>query len=459
MGSTQRQERDSKVAFETWTWALAMTALDRAFIKAYTRTRRGVPAKPTESAAPRAGINFELRTSLNRIDLTAPAPVQVPEAVEPAASFHVASSPFAAALPSVEELDSHAAGISAVVDFAPVEPAVLPFAPVTVPVPASLPAPAIAPEPPIADIAMAELSTGLDAPATISLDREFEAAIEEHSATELDEIAVPALTISSLEEARSHVPAGPTRPLSAFAPPPEIEDRVRALLQVDRFVWPSDCESLCAGSHVALDGFVSRLLSGAAEGQRRVALVGFQSSAGRTTVAMCLARRAAAQDANWVLVDADLEQPEVARRLGIAVEAGWAGVLSGDQQLGDILIESIEDRFVIAPLETALLETGDLRPSQLATNFRAAVLFDMLANAYDLMLVDAGTPGRQGIDNLSAIGQAARLDAAYVVYDGRVTDATELAQYIERLCEAGVPVMGAIANFDPPPQNVEQQFS
>ena len=55
----------------------------------------------------------------------------------------------------------------------------------------------------------------------------------------------------------------------------------------------------------------------------------------------------------------------------------------------------------------------------------------------------AGQPMRR----LTALVRAARLDAAYLVYDERSTTPDELASCASRLQAAGVCVVGAIANF------------
>jgi Mrp family chromosome partitioning ATPase len=234
------------------------------------------------------------------------------------------------------------------------------------------------------------------------------------------------------------------RPLSAFAPAAPVAEPVRPLLEVDRFEWSSQCHALCASAPVALDQFVSRLLSGSAEGPHRVALIGLGTAAGRTTVAMCLARRAAAQGKNWVLVDADFEKPELASRLGIATQVGWSRVVAGEQELGEVMIASVEDRFAIVPLEA-----GTAVAERLRGNARAAQLFDMLADAYDLVLFDAGSRGPGGVERLASLSRTAHWSAAYLVYDARATAAGEVAAYARQLTAAGLHVAGAIENFAP----------
>ncbi len=374
-----------------------MTALDRAFIKAYGRPRRGPATVPAARPPASSGVAFERGPSLHRID----QPQGVSESnrplpTEPAADGANVS---AAALPSVEQLQQHAAEIADAVDLAP-------SAAASAAVKESVAATA-------ADLREAW-------PARFSTD-------------------APAL----LDEPPAAAAESTARPLSAFAPIVPAAEPVSPQLEVDRFEWSAECQALSAASPAALDQFVSRLLSGAAEGSQRVALVGLAAAVGRTTVATCLTRRAAAQGANWVLVDADFEKPELAARLGIFGQAGWPRVLAGEQELGELMIASVEDRFAIVPCEASPAEAEPWASS------RAAEVFDMLAESYELVLIDAGTPGPGGFERLAALGRSAHLDAAYLVYDARSAGASDVAACARQLTAAGLRVAGAIENFAP----------
>ena len=186
-------------------------------------------------------------------------------------------------------------------------------------------------------------------------------------------------------------------------------------------------------------------MDGARRGQRRIALVGAAPAAGTTTVGLCLARLARAKGTNWGLLDANFDRAALASRLGIAQAAGWQAVLSGRERLADVSIASIEDHLVLVPLSTDGVEPGEL-----SANFRAPVLFSMLADVVDLVLVDAGTADEQQISRLVALVRSARLDTVFLVYDERSTTPAELAACAGRLQAAGVSVAGAIANFVAP---------
>ena len=143
--------------------------------------------------------------------------------------------------------------------------------------------------------------------------------------------------------------------------------------------------------------------------------------------------------ASCALVDADFIDPKLVSRLSVANLAGWESVLTGEHQLPEVLIDSIEDRFSLVPLSAATDEH-----IMLASNTHAPIMFDKLAESFELVLLDIGAA--EGMD-AAAIAQAAALDAAYLVYDARSTSIEIATAHGERLQALGINVAGAIANF------------
>jgi Mrp family chromosome partitioning ATPase len=254
-------------------------------------------------------------------------------------------------------------------------------------------------------------------------------------------------------------------PLSSFTVTPRIEDRLQPALEVDQFLWPTEIEKLNEAAAVALEAFATRLVEGARRGHRRIGLVGASVAAGTTTVGLCLARLARVKEASWGLLDANFDQPVLAARLGVVQGTGWQAVLSGRERLADVAIASLDDHLVLVPLSA-----DEVKLDELAANFRAPVLFSMLADSVDLLLVDAGTVAAGTVaagtvaagtvaagtadgdrtSRLLALVRSARLDAVYLVYDERSTTPSELAACAGRLAAAGVSLAGAIANFAAP---------
>lgn len=75
---------------------------------------------------------------------------------------------------------------------------------------------------------------------------------------------------------------------------------------------------------------------------RRLASVVIASAGqedGKTTVAIRLAYALARSGSRVILVDADLRQPRIAGRLGLSVAPGLGSVLSGTQQVSDVLVD------------------------------------------------------------------------------------------------------------------------
>ncbi|HTU26140.1 MAG TPA: hypothetical protein VMF30_12115 [Pirellulales bacterium] len=237
---------------------------------------------------------------------------------------------------------------------------------------------------------------------------------------------------------------GTAGPLSLFTPP-RVEEPLQPALEVDQFLWPAEIDQLCDRAATGLNAFASKLMDAARRGRRRVALVGATQGAGTTTVVLCLARLAKAKQATWGLLDAAIGSPALAPRLGIAQATGWQAVLAGRERLADVSIASLDDRLILVPLSNESLD-----PRGLQANLAAATIFSTLAEAVDLMLVDAGAVNGHHPGALAALVRAARLDAIYLVYDERATTGDELATLTGRLQAAGVTVAGTIASFEQP---------
>ena len=180
-------------------------------------------------------------------------------------------------------------------------------------------------------------------------------------------------------------PSSASSPLSSFTLAPRVEDRLQPALEVDHFLWPAECTRLLESASAAIEQFATRLIDAARCGQRRVALIGATPGAGTTTTALCLARMAQKKGAWWGLVDGDFAHARLARQLGIADAGGWQAVVAGRERLADISIASLDDRLVLVPLSPEKIDHREL-----AANFRLPVMFSMLAESVDLVLIDAG---------------------------------------------------------------------
>ena len=169
-------------------------------------------------------------------------------------------------------------------------------------------------------------------------------------------------------------------------------------------------------------------------------LSGCRRGQGCTTLLLIAAKRLAARGLKVVMVDANFENPMLARRLGLLPEAGWEKVLTGDLSLAEVLIESIEDRLAILPLQTpasSLQEGPDLAGN-----------LDPLRQHFDVVLVDLGRCSTKANAAGGPLTAGRRwLDAVVLVNDVRCTPRAELIQAAARLRATGLVELGVAENY------------
>lgn len=217
----------------------------------------------------------------------------------------------------------------------------------------------------------------------------------------------------------------------------------RPSLEVDHFIWPSACKELSETARDQVERLASAVAAGLSQGTKVVAFCGCRQGDGCTTVLLSVARRLAAAGVRTLLVDADFEQPMLARRLGLLPEAGWEDALFGRLPVEEAVIESVEDRLCLLPL----------RKSQPHADPRGSLERDpaadiaVLREHYDLVLIDLGrfTPATESADR--ALRSARRwIDAAVVVNDARNAP-SESNPLCQRLRDAGIAEAGVVENF------------
>src|ERR1700761_284349 len=127
----------------------------------------------------------------------------------------------------------------------------------------------------------------------------------------------------------------------AFSPTP-------ALLESNRIIDPSGGTSAAAAFRMLRTQTLQRMDG---KGWRSVAILIPNADDGKTTTAINLALSLAADHRHTVLlVDCDLKQPSIAKRLGINPELGLNDVLSGDARIEQCLYRAASvDRFVVLP--------------------------------------------------------------------------------------------------------------
>jgi Mrp family chromosome partitioning ATPase len=233
-------------------------------------------------------------------------------------------------------------------------------------------------------------------------------------------------------------------PVFAVEPQPEVAAAPEApfmpLWEVDNFHWPAVCERLLAGEQSYFVQSGEKLKYAVQDGLKVLAVAATRRGDGSTTLALCLARSAAAAGLNVALVDADFSRPEMADCLGLEVECGWQTVAAGKAPLADAAIRSLEDRLTVFPIK------ADDKHKLTLADPRAGQWLRSVASHFDLVLVDMGHV-TGGLGPLLPPTAPAPIDAAVVVRDARSVTESSARIVGLKLHAAGVEAVGLAENF------------
>jgi Mrp family chromosome partitioning ATPase len=239
--------------------------------------------------------------------------------------------------------------------------------------------------------------------------------------------------------------AAATVPAATSNQKPTAPREFKPAWQVERFTWPRVCRRLMGKADNEFDRLTDALMAASSRGQRVLAMAGCHRGEGATTLLLCAARRLADRGVRLVLVDADLARPRLAKRLGVQPQVGWNETSEAEgAPLSDAVVEATSNGLALAtvhdPASTSGHTTGDW--SLLAPCLEA------LKDHYEVVLVDLGP-----LENIESIGEAlgrvvdGRIDAVLLVHNGRVTSAERLDIIERELTAAGVTLAGMIENF------------
>ncbi len=235
----------------------------------------------------------------------------------------------------------------------------------------------------------------------------------------------------------------PTTVVSADQGPPTRQ--LQPAWRVDHFTWPRVCRRLIARAADELDRLADALLAANTQGQKVLAIAGYRHGEGATTLLLCAARRLAERGLKLLLIDADAARPRLAKRLGVQPQTGWdETALEEDGSLAHAIVEATGNNLAILPLREPSAESrrsaGGL--SQLGQ------CIEMLRSQYDMLLVDLGPLENAGLASASP-GWAApgTIDGIVLVRDHRVTSEEELMAVQGKLAVAGVAAVGIVENF------------
>jgi protein-tyrosine kinase len=234
-------------------------------------------------------------------------------------------------------------------------------------------------------------------------------------------------------------------PSVALEERPLAHDAFKPAWQVDRFTWPRVCRRLMEKANQEFDRLTDVLMAVNSRGQKVLAMTGCHRGEGATTLLLCAARRLAERGVRLALVDADLTRPRVAKRLGIQPQIGWNEASDAEgMPLAHAVVEATSNGLALAsvrdPASTSGHTTGDW--------LLLAPCLETLKEHYDMVLVDLGP-----LENIESIGDAlgrvvdGKIDAVLLVHNGRITSAERLSDVQQTLTASGIVLAGVIENF------------
>ena len=382
-----------------------MSSIDNAFIKAYGKgrvPRAAQPASQSDTAPPLSAADG----ATYRVDSAEPV-AAAPHARFPAAAPKLQRTE--------EKAAQHAASATTSAQVAETVPMPSPpleswmcepliIMPAAFETPATLPMPEPAPEPSLAP----------HTPAPPAPQRE---------------VAVPSTPPAALASIEA---AGMATPATGLT----------AVWEVDAFCWPEICDRLEAAPDECLQDAGRQLVAASRQGLKLLAVTSCRRGEGRTTLALSLARSAAAYGARVAVLDGDWRNPQLANQLGVEATGGWQDALEGNLSLADIAITSLEDNVTLLPL-TSVPGAHDLP----LNDGQVARLLATATRHFDLVIVDM-----EPMDLFPPPLVPRRplgIDAAIVVQDVRVRSASDVHRCVVWLREAGVQSVGIAENFAP----------
>lgn len=227
-------------------------------------------------------------------------------------------------------------------------------------------------------------------------------------------------------------------------PEPSAPTEFKPAWRVDRFTWPRICRRLIGRSAGELDRLADALLTAGDRGQKVLAVAGCHCGKGATTLLLCVARRLTERGIKAVLVDADRARPRLAKRLGVQPQLGWNETSDDDKPLDQAVVEAAANNLALVPFDESTTHggtTANVWP-------RLAACIETLRRHYELVLVDPGPlENIESINDALAATPCGKIDAVLLVRNKRTTSEDDLTEIEGRLTAAEIAVVGLIENF------------
>ena len=236
-------------------------------------------------------------------------------------------------------------------------------------------------------------------------------------------------------------PVSQTRAPEARTPLP-LPVTFSASWEVDRFFWPEVATQIEKSHGEAFQQIGKHLRLANQDGLKVMAVTSGERGVGRSTVAVHLARCAAAAGLSVALMDADTFYPSLVDQLRLDVEHGWQDCLFENVPLEEAAVRSIEDRITVFPL------TSVVSAQQMHANLhRMSKIVKRIASAFDIVVLDSN---RLNLEQREMVGvsQESIVDAAIVVVDTELSIKEKVDTAVSILQGMGIASVGMVENFN-----------
>lgn len=211
--------------------------------------------------------------------------------------------------------------------------------------------------------------------------------------------------------------------------------------EVDAFRWPPICQELDEQTGGRLTQSGEELYVATRDGLKVLAVTSTCRQEGRSTLALALAHTAAQAGSRVALVDGDIANPQLARRLGLEAPCDWHDVVRRGEPLTEAAVTSLGDRVTLFPRTTA----GDPLTSPL--DQWLVNTLQALREYFDLVVVDMAPIGKLEITSQQANSNCP-IDMAVVLRNVLETSEDRCLNTVTTLRAFGVQAVGIIENFD-----------
>jgi Mrp family chromosome partitioning ATPase len=258
-----------------------------------------------------------------------------------------------------------------------------------------------------------------------------------HSATQ----GIEASEVSAPTPKPIPLPA-PVTESSTIAPALPLPVAFTPSWEVDCFLWPEVVKQIEQSHADAFQQIGKHLQVANRDGLKVMAIASGERGVGRSTVAMHMARSAAASGLKVALVDGDAFCPSLIDQLRLDVEHGWADCLFENVPLHEAAVFSIQDGITLFPL-TSVISAQELH----ANLHRVTKLIKRISTAFDIVFIDANRLNLEQRDLVGVSSQETIIDAAIVVVDTELSIKEKVDSAVGILQSMGLSSIGLVENF------------